>query len=82
MSGFPVILLQPLDVAHLEECCPQIVKYLGLPPGWRLLRAAGCEDVWFDPTLLVRYRGRPRGHCGKFFLMFSKYFVRSSFVRF
>ena len=42
----------PLHVAHLEEWCPQILKYLALPPGWRFLAVKDCEDVWFDASLL------------------------------
>ncbi len=42
----------PLHVAHLDEFCPRVLAYLGLPPGWRFLIADGYEDVWFDPTLL------------------------------
>lgn len=43
---------EPLHVAHLEQWCPQVRKYLALPPGWRFLVADGYEDVWFDETLL------------------------------
>lgn len=43
----------PLHVAHLREWCPEILPYLALPPGWRVLLAPGYEDVWFDDTLLV-----------------------------
>ena len=42
----------PLHVAHLAEWCPQIMKYLALPPGWRFLTAKDHEDVWFDASLL------------------------------
>jgi hypothetical protein len=42
----------PLHVKHLNEWCPEIVKYLGLPPGWRFLIANDYEDVWEDPSLL------------------------------
>ena len=42
----------PLHVEHLHEWCPQIIKYLGLPPGWRFLTANDYEDVWEDPSLL------------------------------
>lgn len=44
---------KPLHVKHLEQWCPQILKYLGLPPGWRFLLAGDHEDVWFDKSLLV-----------------------------
>jgi hypothetical protein len=43
----------PLHVKHLEKLCPLIVKYLGLPAGWRvLIDCNGYEDVWFDPSLI------------------------------
>jgi hypothetical protein len=42
----------PLHVIHLEERCPDIIKYLGLPPGWRFLFAPDYEDVWEDISLL------------------------------
>jgi len=43
---------KPLCVRHLGGQCRSIVKYLGLPPGWRFLIADDYEDVWFDPSLL------------------------------
>lgn len=43
---------QPLHAEHLNECCPDVEKYLGLAPGWRFLIAPRYEDVWFDPSLL------------------------------
>jgi hypothetical protein len=42
----------PLHVEHIDEWCPKIKKYLGLPPGWRFLFAGDYEDVWADETLL------------------------------
>jgi len=27
----------PLHIEHLQDLCPQILKYLGLPPGYRFL---------------------------------------------
>jgi hypothetical protein len=42
----------PLHVTHLEDWCPQVVRFLGLPPGWRFLVAGDYEDVWADPSLL------------------------------
>lgn len=39
-------------ISHLPEWCPDILPYLALPPGWRVLLAPGFEDVWFDETLL------------------------------
>lgn len=43
---------KPLHVSHLEGWCHQIIRFLGLPPGWRFLVAPNHEDVWFDPSLL------------------------------
>lgn len=43
---------QPLHVEHLSEWCPQVKKYLGLPPGWRFLIDGDYEDVWYDESLL------------------------------
>jgi hypothetical protein len=42
----------PFHVEHVEEWCPDIIKYLGLAPGWRFLFMPGYEDVWEDKTLL------------------------------
>lgn len=42
----------PLHVSHLSDKCPELVPYLSLPPGWRVLLAPGQEDVWFDDSLL------------------------------
>jgi hypothetical protein len=42
----------PLHVKHLEELHPMILKYLGLPPGWRFLLGDNYEDVWQDLSLL------------------------------
>jgi hypothetical protein len=41
-----------LHVSHLQDWCPQIIKFLGLSPGWRFLVAGDYEDVWEDPSLL------------------------------
>jgi len=42
---------QPLHVEHLSAICADLVPYLGLGPGWRVLLAPGQEDVWFDRAL-------------------------------
>jgi hypothetical protein len=42
----------PLHVEHLDEWAPQVLKFLGLAPGWRFLVAGEYEDVWYDPNLL------------------------------
>src|SRR3990172_8549478 len=33
----------PLHVDHLRDWCPQVLEYLGLPPGWRFLLARNHE---------------------------------------
>jgi hypothetical protein len=38
----------PLHVAHLDQYAPELVPYLALPPGWRVLLAPNHEDVWFE----------------------------------
>lgn len=45
---------KPLHVSHLQEWCPFILPYLGLPAGTRFLIAEGGNyvDVWEDLTLL------------------------------
>ncbi|MEN6293936.1 MAG: hypothetical protein ABFD07_18205 [Methanobacterium sp.] len=42
---------KPLHIIHLNEWCPEIIPYLGLPPGWRFLITPNYEDVWFDEYL-------------------------------
>jgi hypothetical protein len=44
----------PLHLIHLEEWCPIILPYLGLPSGSRILIAEDGNyiDVWEDLTLL------------------------------
>jgi hypothetical protein len=42
---------EPVHVVHLAEWCPAALKFLGLAPGWRFLKAADYEDVWEDSTL-------------------------------
>ncbi|HEY6257092.1 MAG TPA: hypothetical protein VIY51_15010 [Xanthobacteraceae bacterium] len=42
----------PLHAFHLNDRFSEIIKYLGLGPGWRFLVAPGQEEVWFDPSLL------------------------------
>ena len=43
---------KPLHVSHLVNECPQIIKFLGLAPGWRVLTADDFLDVWYDEKLL------------------------------
>jgi hypothetical protein len=42
----------PLHISHLVDQHAEILRYLGLPPGWRFLIAGDHEDVWFDAALL------------------------------
>jgi len=42
---------QPLHARHLIEKSPRLLRYLGLPPGWRFLIAREYEDIWYDETL-------------------------------
>ena len=44
---------QPLHIEHLAECCPTIIPFLGLAPGWRVLLAPDQKEVWFDDKLLA-----------------------------
>ena len=41
----------PLHAGHLDEVCPDVVKFLGLAPGWRFLKAGDYEDVWYDESI-------------------------------
>jgi hypothetical protein len=44
---------KPLHHKHLAQHCPNLVPYLGLAPGWRVLLAPNQEEVWFDEKLLT-----------------------------
>ncbi len=43
---------KPMHVSHMESKFPNLVKFLGLPPGWRFLVGDDHEDIWFDASLL------------------------------
>jgi hypothetical protein len=43
----------PLHARHLYEDQPELVRLLGLPPGYRFLIAEDHLDVWRDPSLLT-----------------------------
>jgi hypothetical protein len=44
---------KPMHIGHLLELCPQVLQYLGLPPGWRFLfDDKGYEDAWYDERSL------------------------------
>jgi hypothetical protein len=44
---------QLLHVEHLLESRPIVLKYLGLPEGWRFqIDDNGYEDIWFDESVI------------------------------
>ena len=43
---------QSVHVLHLVNTNSEVMRFLGLAPGWRFLLAGDYEDVWFDETLL------------------------------
>ena len=43
----------PMHTVHLKERCPEILRFLGLPPGYRFLLDGEYVDVWYDPALLA-----------------------------
>lgn len=43
---------KPIHTEHINDLYPEILKFLGLPPGWRFLKAENYEDVWYDNELL------------------------------
>jgi hypothetical protein len=43
---------KPIHTAHLDELLPDVVPFLGLPPGYRFMLNHDLRDVWFDPSLL------------------------------
>jgi hypothetical protein len=54
-EGFPAQkeAFESMHIEHLDTYFPRVLKYLGLPPGWRFLfDDKGYEDVWFDKSLL------------------------------
>jgi len=42
----------PVHTHHLIQLQPEVLKFLGLPPGYRFLVAGDYVDVWYDPALL------------------------------
>jgi hypothetical protein len=42
----------PLHTRHVYEEYPDLVKLLGLPPGYRFILANDYLDVWYDASLL------------------------------
>ena len=44
---------QAIHIEHINQYFPVILKYLGLPPGWRIqIDDKGYEDIWEDKSLL------------------------------
>jgi hypothetical protein len=43
---------EPMHVVHLLEYWPEVIKFLGLPPGWRFLFAEDYVDLWEHAALL------------------------------
>lgn len=44
---------KPLHTKHIINYFPEIIPYLGLPPGWALIiDNKGYEDVWYDSKYL------------------------------
>lgn len=47
------IFFKPLHVGHLLKQRPIVLKYLGLPEGWRFqIDDNGYEDIWLDESIL------------------------------
>lgn len=42
----------PVHTMHLIQLQPNIIKFMGLPPGYRFLVAGDYVDVWYDAALL------------------------------
>ena len=43
---------QPLHTLHIYEELPEVSDLLGLPPGYRFLKAGEYLDIWYDRALL------------------------------
>ena len=43
---------ESLHTSHLSDWCPDAIRFLALPPGWRFLLAPGQEDAWYDAALV------------------------------
>jgi hypothetical protein len=48
-----VNFFSPLHTEHLAERLPDVIEFLGLPPGSRFLLAGEYVDIWFDESLLT-----------------------------
>ena len=45
---------EPMHLFHMVDALPNLLKFLGLAPGWRFLLANEHEDVWYDESLLMK----------------------------
>lgn len=54
-EDFPIAddAFTPIHVIHLFDYRPEVIKFLGLPPGYRFLVAGDYVEVWFDSSLLT-----------------------------
>ena len=43
---------ESLHASHLPKYVPELVPFMALEPGWRVLLIKGRTDVWYDPELL------------------------------
>lgn len=43
---------KPLHVKHLKDRCPEVLKFLGLPIGYRFITNGNYMDIWYDESLL------------------------------
>jgi hypothetical protein len=43
---------EPLHTRHIYDEFPEVMKFLGLPSGYRFLLAGDYLDVWYDEKLL------------------------------
>jgi len=41
-----------MHTEHLADKCPEVLEFLGLPPGWRFLIAGNFKDIWFDQSII------------------------------
>ncbi len=42
----------PMHADHLQQRLPDVLPFLGLAPGWRILLAPDYRDAWYDAELL------------------------------
>ncbi len=47
----------PLHARHVYERHPELIRLLGLPPGYRFLVAGDYLDIWYDSSLVDLEQG-------------------------